>query len=103
MSQIVKLIRLTSGEEVIAKIVEETNGGYQVKNPTILLPAGQGRIALVPWLPYSESENMFIPEKIIGFVVVPKDELIKEYTSMTSGLILPSTKTVSTPKLTLVE
>jgi hypothetical protein len=99
----IKLLRLISGEEVIAKIVEEINGDYLVKNPVILLPTGKSRIALVPWLPYAESETMTIPAKIVGFVVVPKEDLITEYTNMTSGLVLPNTKSLSAPKLTLVE
>lgn len=99
----VKLIRMVSGEEVIAKVVDESGGDYLVKNPAILLPAGQGRLAVVPWLPYAEAETMTIPSKIVGFVVIPKPDLVREYTDMTSGLLLPNNKSLSTPKLTLVE
>lgn len=93
---------MISGEEVITKVVEVNNGDYHVKSPAILLPAGQGKLALVPWLPYAEAETMTIPSKIVGFVVEPKPDLVREYTNMTSGLLLPNGK-MSTPKLTLVE
>ena len=97
-----KLIRLVSGEEIIAKVVAETSNGLQIEKPSILLPAGQGRLALVPWLPYAESETMLLPEKVIAFSIEPKKDLSNEYASMTSGLVVPDAK-VSSPKLTLVE
>ena len=99
----VKLIRLTSGEEVIAKVVEETNGTFQVNKPAIILPAGQGRLALVPWMPYAETDTMVIPEKVVAFSIDPKIDLVNEYTSMTTGLVVPDKKAVAGPKLTLVE
>jgi hypothetical protein len=102
----VKLIRLTSGEEVIAKVIAETKEGVQVENPAILLPAGQGRLALVPWLPYAEAEKFLIPEKIVGFMVTPKSDLVNEYTTMTSGLLLPPKGDLTAsagPKLVLSE
>jgi hypothetical protein len=98
----IKLIRLTSGEEILAKIIEETSNGYQVNRPAIILPAGQGRLALVPWLPYAETEDMLIPDKVIAFSITPKSEMVKEYNTMVSGILIPDNK-VATPKLTLVE
>ena len=97
-----KLIRLVSGEEIIAKVVEESGQGFQIEKPAILLPAGQGRLALVPWLPYGEAEAMFLPEKIVAFSILPKKDLSNEYMNMTSGLVVPEGK-VAAPKLTLVE
>ncbi len=97
----VKLIRLVSGEEIISKVVDSTNG-CTIKQPAIILPAGQGRLALVPWLPYAETDQMTIPEKVIAFMVDPKSDLVNEYNRLTSGLIVPD-NTVSAPKLTLVE
>lgn len=98
----VKLIRLVSGEEIIAKVIQEDKGGFQIEKPAILLPAGQGRLALVPWLPYGESDSMFLPEKIVAFNILPKKDLANEYANATSGLVVPDNK-VATPKLTLVE
>jgi hypothetical protein len=99
----VKLIRMVSGEEVIAKVLDETqDGGLVLKNPCILLPAGQGRLALVPWMPYAETENMEVPSKVVAFQVTPKIDLVNEYNTMNSGLIVPD-KSVASPKLTLVE
>lgn len=98
----IKLIRMVSGEEVIAKIVETTSEGVQIESPVILLPAGQGRLAIVPWLPYAETDNMVIPSKAIAFVVTPKTDLVNEYNTSNSGLIVPD-KNIASPKLTLVE
>jgi hypothetical protein len=99
----VKLIRMVSGEEVLAQILEEGDSGLVVKNPAIILPAGQGRLALVPWLPYAETEGMYLASKVYSFMVVPKTDLLNEYNSMFgSGLVLPP-KELATPKLVLSE
>jgi hypothetical protein len=53
-------------------------------------------------MPYAETENMEVPSKVVAFQVTPKIDLVNEYNTMNSGLIVPD-KSVASPKLTLVE
>ena len=87
----VKLVRLQTGEEIIAK-VEQTDTGYTLKNAAIVLPAGQGKLGLAPYLPYCEIENGFdLKEQHVMFVVDPITDFANEYsTSFGSGLVVPS-------------
>ena len=100
----VKLIGLLSGEQLLASIIDDNQPfGVIIKSPAVLLPAGQGRLALVPWLPYAETDNMTISKKSISFVIEAKTELLNEYNSMFgSGLVIPP-KELATPKLVLTE
>ena len=99
----VKLIGLLSGEQLLADVVSENGAGLGIKSPAVLLPAGQGRIALVPWLPYAESENMTLRGGCVSYIIPPKTELLNEYNSLFgSGLVIPP-KELSTPKLVLTE
>lgn len=92
MSLPVKLVGLHGGEQLIAQIVSEdfANGIVTVKNPAILIPAGQGKLALVPWLPYTDAENG-ITTRGVNFIVAPQESLLNEYnTGFVSGLVVPS-------------
>jgi hypothetical protein len=99
MSLPIKLVGLHGGEQLIAQIVKDdyANGMVTVKNPAILIPAGQGKLALVPWLPYTDAENG-ITTRGVNFIVDPQESLLNEYnTGFVSGLIVPSKKVESAP------
>ena len=87
----VKLVRLQTGEELLGK-VETTETGYSIKNAAIVLPAGQGKIGLAPYMPYCEIEKGFeVKEQHVMFVVDPVTEFANEYsTNFGSGLVVPT-------------
>lgn len=101
----VKLFRLNSGEEVIAKAVEPAKhklGSWLIKSPAIILPVGNGKLGMAPWLPYCNTDSMELPEKAIAFVVDPKKQLINDYNeNFGSGIVVPD-KTVEAPPLRLI-
>ena len=95
MSLPVKLVGLQGGEQIIAQIVEENTekGTITFKNPAILIPAGQGKLALVPWLPYTDAENGITIRNGVNFVIAAQETLLNEYnTGFVSGLVVPSKK-----------
>ena len=47
----VKLIRMWSGEDVIADLVEEKGDSIVITNPIVAIPAQQGQIGFAPWSP----------------------------------------------------
>ncbi len=99
MSLPIKLVGLQGGEQLIAQIVNDdyANGMVTMKNPAILIPAGQGKLALVPWLPYTDAENG-ITTRGVNFIVAPQESLLNEYnTGFVSGLVVPSKKIETAP------
>ena len=96
MSEI-KLIRLTSGEELIAKTEQVDNESYIIKKPAILIPAGKDQLAFGQWLPYANiDDGVEIPSEFVMFVVDPVEELMNQYnSSFGSGIVVPSTAPVS--------
>ena len=95
MSEI-KLIRLTSGEELIAK-TEQIDNGYIIKKPAILIPAGKDQLAFGQWLPYANiDDGVKIPSEFVVFVVDPVEELMNQYnSSFGSGIVVPPSSPVS--------
>ena len=90
MSEI-QIVRLQTGEEIIAK-VEVSDDSYFLKNPAIILPAGQGKVGLAPYLPYCEisEDGLEIDKKFVMFVSTPVSEFMNQYsTAFGSGLLVP--------------
>lgn len=91
----VKIIRLTSGEEILCTVIEKTAVGYKVEDLSILIPTQNNSIGIVPWLPYAKTDKMVLKTEIITFVVDPVDELKNQYNSLFSRIITPSTSIVT--------
>lgn len=90
-----KIVRLNSGEEVIAKVTK--NGDMiRLEDPLVLVPTSQRAIALTPWLPYTTvgDDGIEIPLDRVMFIVTPHVDLAKEHTSAISGLVVPDKEVV---------
>tara|TARA_R100001463_G_scaffold64383_3_gene117485 strand:- start:33 stop:353 length:321 start_codon:yes stop_codon:yes gene_type:complete len=87
----VKLVRLVSGEEVLAKI-ENVDGGVSFDKPHLIIPTQGKGIALMPWCPYStiQEDGVTVPTEKIVFIASPHAELAKEYTTMATGIEMPT-------------
>ena len=84
----VRLIRLTSGEEILVTILKENEVRKFVKNPILLIP-NEGQIGFIPYMSYCEINELMIKEELIMFNVQPTDELINNYNKMTSNVVTP--------------
>ena len=88
MSESIKGIRLTSGDEVIGKYDSET---HTIKDPIQIMPTPDGRIAMIPWCFYGDIDNgIQINPSTIIYEVKPTTEMINAYRERTSGLVVAS-------------
>ena len=89
----VKIIRLMSGEEIIANTTETTDT-ILLKDASVLIPSPEGKLLLAKWLPYANIENgITIEKKHIVFVVDPQKELTEHFTTvMVNNLVIPGNK-----------
>ena len=86
----IKLLRLTSGEEVIAEISHELNNTIMVYDAIIMIPAGQGKIGFMPWMPYTRAKNgLVLRKEDIMFIIDPIDSLIDQFKQARSGIVTP--------------
>lgn len=99
----VMLFRIKSGEEVIAKIIDKAADGWTIKNPAIIIPLGQGKLGLAPWLPYCITDSFFLPKDATMFTGELRKEMVNDYsTNFGSGLVVPD-KGVEEANLRLVQ
>ena len=94
----IQLVRLTSGEEIIADV--NLNGldtdTIILKDAIVLIPAGEGKIGFMPFMPYTEAkEGLEIDQKFVMFMVEPVKDLIEQHRAATSEIELPSSKIIS--------
>lgn len=83
-----KIVRLSSGEEILCDLI--VNGdSYILKEPAVIIPAGDGNIGLAHWLPYAENEYVTVSKKFVVFVVDPVPQLDSNYNAMMSKIVLP--------------
>ena len=93
----VKIIRLTTGEEILCKS-EKTNTGWKAKKAALIVPAGRGSIGLMGWMPYTKAyeDGIEIEDAHVMFVSEPHEELYNEYNdAFGSGLVIPKTESVT--------
>ena len=84
----VQIVRLSTGEEIVAKVVYD-KGFYTLTDGILLVPAGEGKIVMVPFVPYAKRQPVTIGEHDVMFVVEPADELKKQVLEATTGIALP--------------
>jgi hypothetical protein len=87
----VKVFRLNSGEEILARF-EEKDTSYILKDAAILVPVGQGQIGLMPWMMYTKAaKGVEVSKSFIAFTVEPLEELKSQYdSSLNKGIVTPS-------------
>ena len=98
----VKLFRLNSGEEIMARFTENDDT-FTLKDPAVLIPMERGQIGIMPWLMYTKaSSGLEIKKSFIAFSVEPVDELKEQYdATLNKGIVAPSKSVKSSPSLKL--
>jgi hypothetical protein len=93
----IKMVRLSSGEEIICKWSIDTtvdSNTHILKDCAILFPVGQGKLAFAKWMPYLSEEQhksgIKIDNKFVMFVADLDEEMKNQYQGMISGLVVPS-------------
>jgi hypothetical protein len=86
----IKLIRLTSGEEIIAEIANTSEDTYQIKDAIIMIPAGEGKIGFMPFMPYTKAKDgLVLKKQDVMFMIDPVDELLNQFKQARSGIVTP--------------
>lgn len=85
----VKLIRLTTGEMLLANTSIENNA-YTLKKPAWIAQLKQGEFALVPWLPLAKEDVVTLGSDKIMYCLEPEIGILNEYNSaFGSGIVVP--------------
>ena len=91
----VKLIRMWSGEDVIADITKEDTDSITFTDPIVAVPSQkQGQIAFAPWSPLLEKDKLEVTKKYVVYMANPQEEIIEQYNSMFGKISKPTKKLI---------
>ena len=89
--QDVKILRMTTGEDVIAK-VGENDQGVSLKQPFVIIPQQSApgkpiQLMMSLYNAFGKSDTITVDKDKIVFMTDPKDEILKSYEQNTSRII----------------
>lgn len=92
---VISLLRLTTGEELLAEITASGTNAYQVRRPLriVVLPGkntSQTQVALLPWIQFTMEETMSIDKDHVMVVVPPLPEFDTQYRQVFSKIVTPA-------------
>lgn len=92
----VKLIRMHSGEDVVASIVGEQDAHINVENAIVAIPTGQGQLGFAPWAPILSKSSKQIPidKRFIVFIADVDEEVANQHKQMYGGVITKTSKLI---------
>jgi hypothetical protein len=92
----VKLIRMWSGEDVIADQVGDLTDSIVIRNPIVAIPTGNGQMGFAPWSPLLKDKNidLEVSKKYIVYVSEAQEQIVEQYEQMFSVIKSPSKKLI---------
>jgi len=99
----VKVIRMTTGEDVIAKI-DEGSEKVTLNKPFVIIPQQMGpgkpvQLMMSLYNAFGKGETIEVAKDKVVFVTEPKDEIKSSYEANTSKILTPSKGLITETKL----
>jgi|TARA_B110000971_G_scaffold105586_1_gene108363 hypothetical protein len=81
-------LKLSSGEEIVARLVEENDTQFTLKKPMVLIMGADG-LGLAPYMFSVNPDNKFVLRaNSVSCVSKTQDEISKQYIATTSGIAI---------------
>jgi len=96
----VKLIRMWSGEDVIADLIDDKSDmGEEViviSNPIVAIPSGNGQLGFAPWSPLlkDKNEEISVKKSYVVYIADTQEQIVEQYEQMFSVIQKPSKKLI---------
>ena len=91
----VKLIRIITGEEVVAELLEETDDSITVKNGLVALPQAQS-VGFMPWATVIDKQEpeITVSKNHIVYIAAVDSGVKNKYCEMFGGITAPDKKLI---------
>ena len=88
----IKVLRMWSGEDVVADILAEEDDFLTLRNPIVAVPAGQGQLGFAPWAPLLKGKDveLRVQKAYVVYVSEVQDSIEDQYTDMFSVIKTPA-------------
>jgi hypothetical protein len=96
----VNIIKLITGEELLAEIMPSGDTVCKIKNPVriIVMPnkidPKTPNIGFAPWAEFSDDKSFILDKSHVLCIMTPIKEFVNQYNSMFGGLVLPTSNLI---------
>lgn len=105
MAHNVKLIRMLTGEDIIAEVISDAINSQKIliKNPVrvMLIPNKSTpqtpTVGFAPWFEFTEDKNFELDMTHVLCIMTPLKEFVNQYNATFSGIITPKTSGLILP------
>ena len=95
MTQDTRLVRVSSGEDIICNVISIEDDYITVTEPIVAVPTGEGQIGFAPWSPLlRETEKVSIQMSHVVYISFANDNIRQQYENITSNVITPPEKKI---------
>ena len=100
MSKNIKIIKLVTGEQVMAEVISDSVGILKVSNPTLIVmmppktQSQQPSVGLAPWAEFSDDKEISIDKLHVIAIMTPIKEFIDQYNMIFSKIITPKSNLI---------
>lgn len=91
----VKLIRMSSGEDIIANVLnDEERDVLVIENAIVGFPSGEGTLGFAPWSPMlsKQERQIIVTRTFVVYIAEADPMIIEQYERMFSTVVTPPTK-----------
>jgi hypothetical protein len=98
-----KIVHLSTGEEILTEILEENISVVKVKNPVriVVVPSKTDpknpSVGFAPFLQWSDDKTLTLNANHVMLTSTPITEFINQYNAMFGGLVVPPKSGLITP------
>lgn len=93
----VRLIKLVTGEEILAEIVDDATSTLTIKNPlnAVVQPDQRGGISygFIPWAGLTDGNLTLVRDKVI-FISEVREDVLNSYNTQFGNILAPSQKII---------
>jgi len=92
----VKLIRMSSGEDVVATVVDNGIEFITIQDAIVAVPTGQGQMGFAPWSPIlsKEEKQIKVNKQFVVYVAEVASDVCDSYNKMFNVIITPEKKLI---------
>lgn len=90
------MLKLASGEHLIAEVIGETSHEYQLKNHCMVFPAPDGSNAVKVLQTHNmfDNDEVVFPKASVVYYGQPQEEIREQYENAYSVILKPSTQII---------
>lgn len=100
MAANLKLLKMISGEELLAEVIAESDTHVTIKNPVrvVIMPTKANpqtpTVGFAPWADFSEERDFTMHKAHVIVMMKPVQEFVNQYNGMFGGIVAPPAKII---------